>query len=470
MNFKKWLNEAHYSDTYGQAFVDFVNKYKKIRPRNGIYYIQFSNYEKGLYRNAYSFTDHRDPVGIYAYPIDYVLNHPGDIYYGANARFLRVLKKTKTCKTLNLTGMTNDTAKHLIQKLPEINSFNVRDVMKQARKQFPQKAGGRNWAKTLMTVIQMPWNDREVEFEETSYPSDVQTKRILSIGYNCLEDQSKSLNTAAINDKEPEQIVFLSRNAFEVVEEIILHQRQNKDVSYLTANNPDHLKRRLAQKIAELFNDKIKIKQSQNYYTVGGRIIYVYYSFEIPKDIKLGQKSHRTRGESSQHYPIIEIYSEYGNYKKQYSKSDTFDKILNDIKNNYLSSKINPLWQPRDPKEDKRKEKIERYNKYIEKQNKKNQIFLNKYKEAFLEILNELNIKNPTDEYILEFKDNIDLSWKMLYDGNSKEDIIKTLKIMEKDKYITPISKAIDIIGKPSYRSFDIFEFYKSIMNKKLEI
>jgi hypothetical protein len=50
--------------------------------------------------------DHSDPVGMYGYPLEYVVKHPFDIVYGSEGRTLRVVRRTESCNTLNLQRAT----------------------------------------------------------------------------------------------------------------------------------------------------------------------------------------------------------------------------------------------------------------------------------------------------------------------------------------------------------------------------
>ena len=106
--FRKLINEIHFTDYYGPAFVAFRKKYQKIlkspeHHKLSYAYVNFSNFKDDkLDRTAAQITDHHDPVGTYCYPIKYVLEHPADIWYGGNAKFMRVIQAVQTDKILRL--------------------------------------------------------------------------------------------------------------------------------------------------------------------------------------------------------------------------------------------------------------------------------------------------------------------------------------------------------------------------------
>ena len=80
-------------DKYPQGFHDFFKKWKKHKSKN--YYVQFSNHKDNtLDKTSYSDPTHSDPKGNYGYPLQYVIDYPMDIWYGANAKYLRVLEST----------------------------------------------------------------------------------------------------------------------------------------------------------------------------------------------------------------------------------------------------------------------------------------------------------------------------------------------------------------------------------------
>ena len=92
--YKNFINEIHYQDKFSKGFLDFRKKWNKKKNQSYTYYVQFTN-AKGdvLDRTSYEDTNHSDPVGNYGYPLKYVIDYPMDIWYGVNARHLRVLEK-----------------------------------------------------------------------------------------------------------------------------------------------------------------------------------------------------------------------------------------------------------------------------------------------------------------------------------------------------------------------------------------
>lgn len=86
------LTEMHYEDFYSKQFVEFRRKYSKMK-KDTSYFVNFNNfYDNILDKRVSPKQDHSDPAAIYAYPLKYVIDHPMDIRYGRNAKFLRVIK------------------------------------------------------------------------------------------------------------------------------------------------------------------------------------------------------------------------------------------------------------------------------------------------------------------------------------------------------------------------------------------
>ena len=70
------LNELNFRDTYPKQFQEFINDYKKYK-NNDLYYVQFANHATNtIDKRMYDNPDHSDPMGVYGYPIKYVINYP----------------------------------------------------------------------------------------------------------------------------------------------------------------------------------------------------------------------------------------------------------------------------------------------------------------------------------------------------------------------------------------------------------
>src|SRR5579859_524024 len=98
MRVREILNELHFSDLYPKAFTAFHQKYAP-HANDGRLYVNFTDaVGNTLDKNFSPKPNHRDPSGLYTYPLDYVLRHPSEIQYGQQARYLRVIRDTSQHK------------------------------------------------------------------------------------------------------------------------------------------------------------------------------------------------------------------------------------------------------------------------------------------------------------------------------------------------------------------------------------
>ena len=203
LDFKNWLiiHEAHYTDLYSKGFLEFRKKYNSV-VRSGSHhnlYVQFSNYASTtLEKTPIVNPDHTDPVGIYAYPLKYVVQHPADIWYGKNAKYLRVLQ-SQARKPLFVYGMKEDEARLILQRMgldPNLLDF--------ARKLY-QHTGVNKWSKSLFSAFQMdlqgkPEIDGWLQPRYNVRPNIEQTQLLLKAGYDAVIDTSRTSQQGVINE------------------------------------------------------------------------------------------------------------------------------------------------------------------------------------------------------------------------------------------------------------------------------
>lgn len=395
------LLEVYYGDYFPKAFDQFRKKYIKIAKEQpheaGWLYVQFTSHQESiLHKNPNPNPDHSDPVGIYAYPLEYVLKNPGDIWYGQRAKFIRVLRdKSKNC--LRLQSMNRSNIDIILNKMfpHEDTDYLLKLATKVNRY--------RDWRninkdeKNMMTVIQLDLSKPEkvkdsYSSKDIKYPTregQEQTNLFIKAGYDAIEDSAKNEKNAIINDREPAQIVFLKRDAFEVVEIFQLRYEKTKDSDWVgTTADYKESSVKLAAMVAEaigdkLINDKIETSDGGRFWTKQGRRIEIEIGWSssrfkhMQNTMKMGQKKHKEGGLNSVKRPEITIYSEYGKIYGEYGEQDKFKFIADDMKRWFNSKKENPdtdvEWTPENKKEYERKKKEAKdteTKKYIEKQNK----------------------------------------------------------------------------------------------------
>ena len=297
LEFKNFL-EVHYQDLYSSGFETFRKKYNSIvRNRRGSdLYIQFHDFmSQDVDKTPWQNPDHHDPLGIYAYPIAYVINHPADIWYAQGAKNLRVLRN-KAKNPLRFQGMTEYEVRNIAWKL----GFNPSTL--EAIRKIEKPQGVNKWAKVLLAVIQKNYDvEPETDWGRKVFPvksGAEQSQLLLKAGFHALIDTSRSNQQAVINDREPEQICFLTRNAFDVIE--VFPLRTERDKRSLVSFSPEENLhgRKLVAMILEALGDRLVAgPEHGNFWSAKGKRIWI--EFRRPQSYysgkKLGEKTHRAQ-------------------------------------------------------------------------------------------------------------------------------------------------------------------------------
>jgi hypothetical protein len=345
------LQEVHYTDLFGAEFEKFRRKYAKDLVGK---YVQFTNFSTGdaLEKNPYEDPNHSDPVGIYGYPMSYVIKHPADIWYGQKAKFLRVLED-KSKNKLYLQNKSKDDLQNIIQSMFHWRNSEVEARWAEARKLYKQRIGtgvGAD-ARTFMQVIQLDWYSKpEYKDQPNIRTGKEQTALFRQAGYDAVEDTAKSGKQAAINSREPEQVIFLHRGAFNVVEVFNLPQKERDGTSVGTSDDPEHLTRKWAAQIATAMGDVLTSDKGDRtgragwefFWTKGGKQIEI--RFDRPEEYyvgkKMGEKKHKEAKLSSSWKPEINIQTPKGTIRVRGYDDTELKRILavvsgewNDIKN-----------------------------------------------------------------------------------------------------------------------------------------
>lgn len=349
------LNETRYEDMYGSNFVDFVNEYKRKSKSGKIkatdYYVQFTNYrDNNIDKSMVDSPDHRDPVGVYGYPLSYVLAHPSDIWYGAGAKSLRVLKDVSKH---SLTLPIIDSEIHMRRFLEYLNigvGINVKRILKD-KPHILDEGSGNKWAKLFFYIVQH-------DVTKADYPlrTGLEQSRILKREFDAIIDNSKTLKKAVVNNREPEQICFLKRNAFQIVEVVKLHGNDKVDLVY-----PNPPIRKLAQRIALAMGDKLLTDSTQSsdrgkFWTVKGRRIEIVFDTgnEARDGLKMGQKYHRHVKTFDYRYPNVTLATEYGTVSFAADYDDSYEDLAQYVRNEIGKAQarniVNPSYKPENKK------------------------------------------------------------------------------------------------------------------------
>lgn len=369
------LNEVHYTDTMPPAFADFRKRYMKLKRERGAYdlYVQFTSHHNAdvLVRTPSPVPSHNDPQGVYAYPIDYVLSHPADVWYGIGSPYMRVLRDTSKRKLNLRTDIpTEESAIRLLIKGMQINYGVARDMWEAAKHRYRHK-GVNAIGKTFLSALQMAVLEPPVEIPKKgpftdgkpiyrTRPPAEQTAILRRMGIDAIEDDSRTNKQAIINDREPEQIIFLDRGAFRVVEVIPLRPGvPERDLPSIALVEPEHplIERKLAALIAQAMDDRLKDgpeKSIQHFYwTHAGRRIEI--EFSIPQSYfrtrKMGEKKHREFTIGDRHRTTIRVRTEFGDLFAYGDSKTPFRDLVAKLASDFRALKRDPKptgWQPED--------------------------------------------------------------------------------------------------------------------------
>jgi hypothetical protein len=318
------VEALHVGDLYGDAFEDFRSRYKKEQAYG--LYVQFTSHAQDpLDRNPYGGqVDHRDPAAVYGYPIEYVLKHPADVWYGTGARYLRVLRD-KARHKLVITDVDHDQAVSILQRMgiqdkagqPVVKIAPIEGWMRAVGRKFSQRLGRTNRDAKLFFLCAQ----QQGPGDETILAGTEQSARFRRAGFDAIEDTAKRPGQAVINDREPAQIAFLTRHAFEVVETVHL---TGKGDHVGTTWNTDRFERRLAAEIADLMDDRLAEgpeRSSLNgwsyWWTRKGRRIETLVEkdasfYEQRMNDKWGSKPHKSQTVWTPHHVKVAINTEFG--------------------------------------------------------------------------------------------------------------------------------------------------------------
>jgi len=345
------VSAVHYTDIYPRSFEDFRKKYLKLAKQKASlrdYYVQFTDHGSDvLMKEPHKDPNHRDPVGVYGYPLAYVLKHPADIWYGSRGKFLRVLKSKKEVKVLLVQYVDNNDARNYLYKMG-ISS----DVLDKAKLLWPDRVG-KSDAKAFFTAVQMDLTDvvvprskqqrKEVANQVKVRTGLEQTALLRKAGFDVVEDTATKGAKAVINDREPEQIIFLHRGAFDVVEVIQLRTKDDDTVGQVgTAQDPKATAPKLAGLIADRLGDKIIQRDNilsynkLRFWTKAGREIII--DFQRPQsyyeDKKMGEKRHKESKLATSYLVKVSLESERslnGGGPILYNGQDPFEEIADTI-------------------------------------------------------------------------------------------------------------------------------------------
>lgn len=347
------IKEITYQDAYGPEFEKFVNKWKKQKNDDTLF-VQFTNFDVGYdNRKGYESPDHSDPVGVYGYPLKYVIDHPGDIWYGAKAKYLRVLRNLHPEKTLQLQWIDYSDAKNLIYKARRKGKDISDGIFPNLEKEFKDVS---RWGKIFFQTVQRKYNGKDFTIRSGKEQAEI----LLATGYWAIEDRPSRQSQSVINEREPLQICFLASQCFKVVDYYHLADRGKENL--IVGEPSEKFIRGVAQKfLKEIFNDTIA-KQNKdyeylksylilknNYFSNGGRNIKIEtFDTALEARMKLGKFGHKpfkTHKKSNAWSLRITINCEKGEFVAFVSSDEPIQDVIDYMKEQIDQADIIPDWK-----------------------------------------------------------------------------------------------------------------------------
>lgn len=339
---------VNYKDLYGKGFQDFMSQYKRVKESSSLY-VQFTNYKDNtLDKNYYNDPDHHDPAGVYGYPLHYVLKYPADIWYGQNCKFLRVLRAIDYRHCLNVQDLnTEHAAIGFINKFCKTGeTYEQFDYAKKYIKQNYNETARLNAKAAFLCVQNIFERDNNSKKIIATQRTPLQQNALLiKNGYTCVLDTAKSHKTAVINDREPEQIIFLSKKSFVVVDIFLVGEGSG---CIVVQRRDEDLQKKLAALIFSAMGDKLyQYKSNDNlYWSKGGFCATVIIMYKnIDDGLKIGQKRHRASTFGNLKSISIKIECDAGVMEYEYDNTE-FVVIATAIASDYRKRPKDTMWKP----------------------------------------------------------------------------------------------------------------------------
>lgn len=374
----------HYADLYGKKFEDFRKRYKDDPDRRSLY-CQFHNHARDpLDRVPFPNPDHADPAAVYAYPLEYVIKYPADVWYGVGSKYLRVLRK-KAKKVLWLPSLRDarDAAQTLADCTYGLDTgdkqppnfihwiYRCEEWIARVLKEGKRRIGGgqTRYAKAFFLAIQ-----QRGPKDATIITATEQTARFRKAGYDAVEDDASTNKQAVINSREPQQILFLTRQSFEVVETIDMFGKSDHAA---TTWNTDHFERKLAADIATMMDDRLaegperaNLWGESYWWTRKGRRIQTFVQMPASyyENKQMGEKKHRAYKLKTPHFVDIKVQTEVGQLTGKLWSDDRVKTLLRDLAGDWERLQASPqagwAWAPQtrksyqDAAEQERKQRV----------------------------------------------------------------------------------------------------------------
>lgn len=327
------LDELNFVDMYPDKFKEFRADYRQM-VRSNRYYVQFTNHAGDvLDKRMYDKPDHTDPMGVYTYPLSYVIKHPADIWYGKRAKFLRVIRISDLQTNLELQTLTARDMETIARKmgLPTFFPNNTfKDHLNKIKRKFKFK-GTKALHKAFMAYVQLQLDDENIPTEKPITAKE-QNMRFRKAGFKSITDNARTTNSALLNYYEPQQTVFLTRDSF-MVERV--YKLQEDEGSLIGGTNDvSNLKPKIAGMFGEAIQDGIVDSLDNRFWTKSGILMIIKYdeAFEMRDKVNDGERK-KHKALSTSDYAHFEVFmdTKYGHLELTQEHDQTINSFVSQL-------------------------------------------------------------------------------------------------------------------------------------------
>jgi hypothetical protein len=352
MNYREYinhlLNEVHFKDVTSEGFQKFYDKYKRFKTDKSLY-VQFTGKDNIDDKTSVQTPSHNDPMGIYGYPLNYIINNPADIWYGTRSKYIRVLKLKDNDKTLVLSDLSDYFFRNmLLSKLKDLtNNYVDEEIVKKFLRSNLHKGYTINTGKIFMFYVQhkipndFSWKKSEWR-DLTKVSSKEQNIILQKLGYNNIIDNTSSEKTASINNREPQQILFLNRKDLEIIDVFQNYPSSEQQGVSITRNTEDYFKK-ICSLIFQSIGDQIVSGYTQSgldgklFFSKNKRRILIN-SMKDTDQTFIGWKKHKETKTGTPEIIKIQLITEYGDIYDAIYRDDKLEDAINNIKEKFLTT------------------------------------------------------------------------------------------------------------------------------------
>jgi hypothetical protein len=309
--------------------------------------------------------NHKDPTAIYTYPLEYVVNHPTSIPYGANSRFLRVIKLRPGAKVLDLQAVDKLQAFRLLRQMGVMpaDTEKANDLWADGYETGVSRFSP--FPATVPKVFFLLAQSANAAGGGTA-DNNTQRQRFIKAGIQVVLDTAQTRDAAVIHYNEPEQCFFMDRSAFDIVDAFEV----GKEHRYNNVSMWDHqdAQKKIAAKVIEGLDPKDRIIELKH---LTGGIDAIAEPFKADGEVHLGsafvfltkrgrvvsvdirnanaasgRDDHRRGGRHVLTNTNVGVYGEAGRIDYEIPQTEELDTAIRKIVAEYRKKPVDKEWRP----------------------------------------------------------------------------------------------------------------------------